>query len=60
MAISITRSKGETERSRALAQRLARLGAPCVGCKNCRGMCRELIELMTLPELILKDTRESA
>ncbi|WP_306004547.1 hypothetical protein [Aquicoccus porphyridii] len=60
MTISITRSKAETERSRALAAKVTQLGAPCVGCKNCRGLCKELIELMTFPELILKSTRESA
>ncbi len=60
MTISITRSKAETQRCRALAAKVTQLTTPCVGCKDCRGLCKELIELMTLPEMILKDARESA
>ena len=58
MGVSITRSRGETQRSEDLAAQVAGLGAPCVGCSNCRGLCVELIEAMVLPEIILSYKRD--
>jgi hypothetical protein len=49
----VTRSQTGTGRMAALAQDLARLNAPCVGCADCRGLCRALIEVLVLPDLIL-------
>ncbi len=57
MAMSITRSRGETRRSEALAAQVAGMSTPCVGCTGCRGLCKELIEAIVLPEIILGDTR---
>ncbi|MEZ5713950.1 MAG: hypothetical protein R3D85_01545 [Paracoccaceae bacterium] len=57
MAISITRSRGETRRTEALAAEIATLGTPCVGCSNCRGLCHELIEAIVIPDMILSGTR---
>ncbi|MDU8927385.1 hypothetical protein RXV86_08320 [Alisedimentitalea sp. MJ-SS2] len=54
MSMNITRSEAVTERSDALVQRIAGLGTPCVGCTNCRGLCRELIEAIVVPEIILR------
>ncbi|WP_137701505.1 hypothetical protein [Marimonas lutisalis] len=58
-AMNITRSRGETRHSKAIADRVARLGVPCVGCTNCRGLCKELIEAMIVPEVVLKSKRET-
>ena len=57
MAMSITRSRGETRRTEALATQIAGMATPCVGCTNCRGLCQELIEAIVLPDLILNATR---
>jgi len=26
----------------------------CLGCKSCSGVCREIVELMTIPAIVLK------
>ena len=57
MGLNITRSRGETRRSEELAAQVAGLGAPCVGCSNCRGLCAELLEAMVLPDIILSGKR---
>jgi hypothetical protein len=53
MTVTITRGLGETRRTKALADEIAGMSTPCVGCRNCRGLCRELIEAIILPEMIL-------
>lgn len=53
MGVNISRNRGETRRSEELAMRIAGLGTPCVGCRNCRGLCAELIEALVLPDVIL-------
>ncbi len=58
MGMNVTRSRGETTRCDALAGRIAVLNVPCVGCRDCRGLCAELIEALVLPDVILSDTRE--
>ena len=58
MSMTITRSRGETRRSTELATIIAGMGTPCVGCEGCRGLCRALIEAITLPDTILSDTRD--
>ena len=56
----VTRSQTGTGQMAALARDLARLNAPCVGCADCRGLCRALIEAMVLPDLILHRRRDGA
>jgi hypothetical protein len=58
MSIHITRSRGETVRTEALAAEIAGMGTPCVGCRNCRGLCRELIEAIVVPDIVLNETRD--
>ncbi len=58
MSITITRSQAGSERTEALGRRIARLGAPCVGCADCRGLCHELIEVLVVPEVVLGDLRD--
>ena len=55
--MTITRSQGDTTRSTALAAEIAGLGAPCVGCSNCRGLCKALIEAIVIPDLVLGGAR---
>lgn len=45
--------------TRALAGRLARVRSTCVGCQDCRGLCRELVDLLTLPDVVLKPAKPS-
>ena len=52
MAMSITRSRGETRRTEALATQIAGMATPCVGCTNCRGLCQELIEAIAVVESV--------
>lgn len=40
-----------------LAGELAKLHGPCLGCKDCKGACRDLFDLLILPGLILAKGR---
>lgn len=51
--MEIERKAGAAPRTVALADRLAAVNGPCVGCRNCRGLCAAMIEAMTLPDIIL-------
>ena len=44
-------------RTQSLASDFAMLQGPCVGCDGCMGMCRELIDALVLPDVILKKDR---
>ena len=59
MATTITRSRGETRRSEALASEIAGMSTRCVGCTDCRGLCRELIEAIVVPDIILNEARDT-
>jgi hypothetical protein len=52
--MQIERVAGFAPRTRALAEELVPLNAPCIGCKDCAGICHALLDLMNLPDLILK------
>lgn len=52
--MDIDRVAGFAPKTRALAESLAHLNGPCIGCKDCLGLCQSLIDLMQLPELVLK------
>ena len=41
-----------------LSHRLAGLNGMCIGCKGCQGLCASLIELLMLPEAVLKNKAE--
>jgi hypothetical protein len=51
------RKTGYAPKTRALADDIARLQGPCVGCEGCEGLCMALIEAMVLPDLILSRGR---
>lgn len=53
--MEVKRSKAPTERTGKVAAEIPRLRGPCVACADCKGLCAELIEVMTLPDAILKD-----
>lgn len=49
----INRDTGSARNTAQLAQELAGLHGPCVGCKDCQGLCAALIEALVLPDVIL-------
>lgn len=57
--MSIDRLAGFAPRTRALASDLAVLQGPCVGCTDCEGLCRELIEALVLPDVVLGKGRKT-
>jgi formate hydrogenlyase subunit 6/NADH:ubiquinone oxidoreductase subunit I len=50
--MTIDRKTGHAPRVSALSQDLISVG-PCIGCKDCRGLCPALMEMIALPEAIL-------
>lgn len=55
--MQIERVAGFAPRAQALAGDVAQLNGPCIGCKNCQGICHVLLELMQIPELVTKGGR---
>lgn len=51
--MTIERELAFAPKTKALAQKIAALREPCVGCKHCTGLCEALIEALTLPEVLL-------
>lgn len=54
---SVSRKVGHAPQTRALGRRLGALPGPCVGCRDCQGLCRALIEALTVPETVLRRGR---
>ena len=50
----ITRSRAPDWRTRKIATDIPRLKGPCVACADCKGLCAELIEVMTLPDAVVR------
>ena len=42
----ISRQIADAPRTAALASEIAKLNNPCVGCSDCNGLCKELIEAL--------------
>ncbi len=57
--MNISRKKSGTGRSDALASELSTLQGPCVGCRECTGLCNALIDALVLPDLILSKRKGS-
>ncbi len=49
----VSRDRTPDHHTKVLQERLMALRGPCVGCKGCTGLCPALIDLLTLPDLIL-------
>lgn len=52
--MQINRDIGQAPRTRKLGEKVAVIRG-CIGCTSCAGLCRELIEAMTVPEYVLKE-----
>ncbi|MFK7751044.1 MAG: hypothetical protein AB8B51_00700 [Sedimentitalea sp.] len=57
--MNIQRSNPSTGHVNALAQEMADLNGPCVGCEGCNGVCQALIDALMLPNVILSRKRDS-
>lgn len=44
---------GHAPRSRAFGEKFHSNDGTCIGCKDCTGLCRELIEVLVVPETVL-------
>ncbi len=51
--MNIHRLVAAAPRTADLTVELAKLNGPCVGCTDCDGLCKELIEALVLPDVIL-------
>ena len=51
--MQIDRHVGHAPRSEEIGRELVALDGPCIGCKNCKGMCAALMQLLSLPEAVL-------
>ncbi|MBV7394030.1 hypothetical protein [Mameliella sediminis] len=51
------RNAGHAPRVTEVAKELGEIGC-CIGCEDCRGLCRALIDAIAVPEAVLhRDTR---
>ncbi len=57
--MDITRSQADTPNADRLSVQINGLKGPCVGCSDCVGMCRALIDALTVPDAILKKAPRS-
>jgi len=53
----VDRKTGFAPKVTQLAQDMAGLQGPCIGCEGCRGLCLALIEALTVPDVILSKTK---
>lgn len=56
--MTISRSQPTTLHSTALAQEMSKLQGPCIGCRDCLGLCRALIDALVVPDVVLSRKRE--
>ncbi|MDE4132304.1 hypothetical protein PXK00_04230 [Phaeobacter sp. QD34_3] len=57
--MDITRNQAETPNADRVSVQINGLKGPCVGCSDCVGMCRALIDALTVPDAILKKAPRS-
>ncbi|SFL68753.1 hypothetical protein [Shimia aestuarii] len=50
----IDRNIGHAPRVEAIGQKLMESPMRCVDCTECKGLCQELIEVLVLPDMVLK------
>lgn len=55
----ISRHIAEAPRTAALSTEIAKLNGPCIGCTDCDGLCKELIEALVVPDLILSKSQKA-
>ncbi len=53
----ISRHIAQAPRTAALTTEIAKLNGPCIGCTKCDGLCKELIDALVVPEVILSKSQ---
>lgn len=51
--MQVTQSAAANAHTGTLALKLMATGSRCIGCADCTGLCRELVEAMMLPDMLL-------
>lgn len=51
--MNISRLVASAPRTKSVSIELSKLNGPCVGCTDCDGLCKELIEALVVPDIIL-------
>lgn len=51
--MNISRLVASAPRTASLSIELSKLSGPCVGCTDCNGLCRELIDALVVPHAVL-------
>ncbi len=57
--MQVARKAAFAPRSEAVGAQLAALNEPCVGCTDCTGLCKDLIDAVVLPDLLLSRRRST-
>ena len=52
--MQVERKIAYAPRTTEVGRKIVLLRETCVGCIGCRGLCREFLELLTLPEAVLR------
>lgn len=55
----ISRHIAEAPRTTDLATEIAKLNGPCIGCTECDGLCKELIDALVVPDVILSKNQKA-
>ena len=55
--MKIERRAAFAPQTKALAAEMTTLNGPCLGCAGCDGLCAALVEAITLPRAVLKESR---
>ena len=45
---------GHAPKTTELTRQIVRTSGTCVGCEGCTGLCKELIDVLVLPEIFLR------
>ena len=51
--MTIEQAAGHAPRTTEVAREIGALHGPCMGCPGCEGLCLALVEVMTLPDVVL-------
>lgn len=52
--MQVERKIAHAPRTVETGRKIVLLHETCVGCTGCRGICREFLELLTLPEAVVR------
>lgn len=57
--MKIEREVGRDQNSALIAQQIEAISGPCIGCKDCQGLCVELIDAVLVPGLVIRKNRDA-